>query len=201
MYQSVNVKIKGVAPVMFHNPQLANPLNSFTQGIKKISAKRNKTEEDFKEMSRLEFLGGLYVDDKGKVIVPAEMLEASLLSGAKKKRRGAKFKAAVLVPESARLIYDGPKNIEKLGRDSQFVDIRNVTIQRNTIMRTRPVFKTWQAEFMIMFDSTLVNKNEVEEALNDAGQQCGIGDYRPRYGRFMVESFDVLGPANEAVTV
>ncbi len=38
-YQQVQVTIVGVAPLLLHNAQLADPLNKFVRGIKEITAK------------------------------------------------------------------------------------------------------------------------------------------------------------------
>jgi len=50
----------------------------------------------------------------------------------------------------------------------------------------------WVATFSIEWDSTIVNRNQMEAVVTDAGKLCGIGDARNiGMGRFIVESFDV----------
>ena len=70
-YQTRTYRIEGVDPILMHNGQLANPRNSYAKSMKAISSKRNKTGDDFDELARLEFCGGLYMTDgNGKPCVP-----------------------------------------------------------------------------------------------------------------------------------
>lgn len=70
------------------------------------------------------------------------------------------------------------------------IDSRPVRIQRSRIVRHRPHLPEW----MLSFTLTVLDKNAVPASvLNNiivkAGQTVGIGDYRPRFGRFIVTSF------------
>jgi hypothetical protein len=55
------------------------------------------------------------------------------------------------------------------------------------IMRYRPIFRNWSLSATVMVNEDVVNLNEVKKALVDAGNLIGLGDYRPRFGRFDVE--------------
>jgi hypothetical protein len=54
-------------------------------------------------------------------------------------------------------------------------------------MRTRPIFRKWATTIQITHDTTVIDEAEVFQLLKHAGQLCGIGDWRPRFGRFSVE--------------
>jgi hypothetical protein len=54
-------------------------------------------------------------------------------------------------------------------------------------MRYRPIFRNWSLSATVMVNEDVVNLNEVKKALVDAGALIGLGDYRPRFGRFNVE--------------
>ena len=41
-------------------------MNKFAKAMKAITSKRKKTDEDYIELARLEFFGGLYADDQGR---------------------------------------------------------------------------------------------------------------------------------------
>ena len=86
-YRTIRFRITGVAPLVMHNGQLANPLNPFAKALSRVSGKRKKTEADYEELARIEFLGGLYVGDDGPCI-PGEVIEGALFRAAKKMRRG-----------------------------------------------------------------------------------------------------------------
>lgn len=154
--------------------------------IKKISSKRSKTEADLEELSRLEFQGGLYMGQDGPVI-PADVLEATIVNGAKKSRDGTKAKAAMFVDHNHYLEYDGPKDRDGLWSSEDFKLVKPVTVSRAKIMRTRPYFTSWSLTAIISYDDTQTNESTVLKWLEDAGRQVGICDWRPKYGRFEIE--------------
>jgi hypothetical protein len=49
--------------------------------MKRVSGKRAKTDADFEELARLEFLGGLYLHN-GEPCLPGEVIEAALVEAA-----------------------------------------------------------------------------------------------------------------------
>lgn len=186
MYQQLTFNVRGVAPLLMHNGQLSNPLNRFSKAMKKISSKRQKTDEDYAELARIEFLGGLYTDKDGRPVLPGELIEATIVSGAKKKKKGPAAKAGVIVEGNALLEYKGPKTAEELVKDEAFRNATPVKVQQNRVVRTRPQFDNWECEFTVHYLSDQVDAEEVKEWVEIAGRICGFGDWRPRYGRFEV---------------
>lgn len=54
----------------------------------------------------------------------------------------------------------------------------------------------WAMTFTLLWDKTIVSRNEMEAVLTDAGKLSGIGDGRAvGFGRFTVESFEVCDAA------
>jgi hypothetical protein len=53
-------------------------------------------------------------------------------------------------------------------------------------MRTRPIFRTWALKFEVSFNADLVNPEQIQLAVEDAGAQVGLCDYRPKFGRFQI---------------
>jgi hypothetical protein len=51
----------------------------------------------------------------------------------------------------------------------------------------RPIFQEWSAVITLNVEDTLINPTRVDEWLDVAGTQIGIGDWRPQNGRFTVE--------------
>jgi hypothetical protein len=51
-------------------------------------------------------------------------------------------------------------------------------------MRTRPMFRDWSVEVDCEVDGGLLNVETLQSIATDAGNMVGIGDHRPRYGRF-----------------
>jgi copper chaperone CopZ len=183
----LTVTLKGVCPLLVHNGQLADPLNRFTKDLKEVSSKRKKTDEDFAEISRREWLGGLYVDEEGMAILPSVMIEASIYEGAKKNKLGKAFKSAVFVTKDARLKYPKMRKAVELWGDEKHRSVMAVRVGTARVMRTRPIFHEWSCEVEVNYDENQVNESEVIRAIRDAGDNCGVGTFRPRYGRFAVE--------------
>ncbi len=172
--------------MLHHSSRLANPMNPFAKELKKITSKRTKTEDDYAAMAEIEWKGGLYTDADGDPCIPADMIEATLLAGAKKNKLGLKFKAGVMVARDAKIIHGGPKGIDALWADGGFIDQRMVVVQRNKILRTRPVFNDWSATIEVQYLPSVVDEAEVKQAIEVAGLMVGLGDYRPKFGRFEV---------------
>ncbi len=188
--EKMKLRITGIAPLLMHNGQLSDPLNEHAKAMKEVSSKRKKTDEDHEEMSRLEFAGGLYVDEKGRPAIPASMIESFLHCGAKKSKLGKDFLAgAYCEDESFALEYTGPKKVEALWANKSFVDRRNVRVQKNRVMRTRPIFREWALDVVVVFDPNTINRRALRKAAEDAGG-LGMGDYRPRFGRCLVEEVE-----------
>jgi hypothetical protein len=45
----------------------------------------------------------------------------------------------------------------------------------------------WSLSFDIEFDDSIVNPKNLLKAMSDAGSLVGLGDWRPKFGRFLVE--------------
>jgi hypothetical protein len=185
-YKTIDFHIRGVAPLLMHNGQLANPLNPFTKAIKAITAKKKKTDEDYTEVARLEIFGGLYVDDQGRPVLPGEVIEGTIVSGARKTKKGKDALSAIIVDGNFPLIYDGPKTPETLWEDKRFHYTVGVTVGQSCVMRTRPIFKSWECKFTVHYLDEVFNPQEVIDFVETAGRVAGLGDRRPKFGRFEV---------------
>ena len=184
-YEELKFTITGVAPLIHHNGQLADPLNPHSQSIAELSGKRKKTEADHREMAKREFYAGLYLFN-GEPCIPFEVIESALIEGAKKERRGPAAKAGILAEQHARLDYDGPRKPDALWNDEKFRLRVPVRVTQSRVMRTRPIFHGWSAEIALRYMPHIVSAKDVKNFLVTAGEQVGIGDWRPRFGRFTV---------------
>lgn len=186
---TLGVKIVGMAPLLMHNCQLADPTNEIVRRIKSITAKgKKKTDSDLEELARLEFIGGLYVNEDGVPSVPGTSIEGAICDGARKSRAGKDATCGVMCEGYWPLEYSGPKDQDALWGDRNFRDMRSVVIGQSRIMRMRPRFSNWKLQFQVSFIDEVVNEKDLRKWIVDAGRLCGILDYRPRCGRFEVES-------------
>lgn len=201
MYKKMAFSIKGIVPLMLHNPRLANPRNPIVRSIKAITGKRKKTDEDLELLSALEWIGGLYTTEEGtidikgggleiggfgKVCVPGENIEAAIKQAARQNKMGKQVEAGLLSEGPWPLTYDGPSSVSKLSQDPRFTDIRNCGLRGSQIMRTRPIFKDWALDFEVSYLPDMLNPEQIADMVNTAGKICAIGTYRPKFGRFEV---------------
>jgi hypothetical protein len=195
--KSINVKITGIRPLVMHNGLLADPTNPFVVAIKRITSKGAKkmTEADYEERDRQEWLGGLYWSEAvGGPYIPPDNIERCIMDGARKSRLGKDVAAAVFVSEPevpiVQTLLRG-KTKEALFDDEaqRFTLRRGVKMATGSrIIRIRPLIPTgWTASFTVEFDETIINERNLHQAIIDAGSYCGIGDWRPKFGRFTVE--------------
>lgn len=187
MIKTVKYQLRSVCPMLHHNGLLADPANPFAKESKKITSKRTKTDSDLEELARLEFYGGIYITENDGPVIPADCLQATLIGGARKFREGKVAESVVFCTGHAVMEYEGPRTIEELWADERFIDQRMVKVNTGKIKRTRPIFNEWTAIAEFDYDDELVNVERIDEWITRAGLVVGVGDYRPRYGRFTAE--------------
>jgi hypothetical protein len=170
-----------------HNGQLCDPLNKWAREMKRISSKRKKTDADLAEIARIEFLGGLYLMKDGKNLrpcLPSMAVEACLLGAARTQKRGKQVQAGLIVPSDAVLEYDGPIDPETLADNPDFTLRVPVKVTTSRVMRSRPKFTNWAANVSVHFHNTDLDRETVVDLMRIAGEIIGLGDWRPKFGRF-----------------
>ena len=187
-YKSLDFHITGVVPLLMHNPRLADPRDEITKAIKAISKKKSKTEEEYEEISRLEYLGGLYYSDEHGPVIPGLMLEGAIGAAARLFRKGKDVKTGVVCDGDWPLLYDGPRDQDELAASAKFALTVAVVVQGKRIFRTRPMFPAgpggWHLKFSLLYDPDIVDAGDVANWVEVAGSRCGAGDWHPKYGRW-----------------
>jgi len=188
------VTIAGIRPMLMHNGRLCNPLDEQTKLLKTVTKQRNKSDDDHVRTARVEFEGGLYHDAKLGPYLPSDNLQAMIERGSTRRKLGKVFKAhvSVMMPDSApgfALTYKGPRDVEGLWANRAFVFTKGARVGQARVMRTRARFPTgWTLSFGVEVLADGVTKTQLEQAITDAGLYEGLGDWRPRYGRFVLQS-------------
>lgn len=182
----VQIVLTGTAPLIMHNVRLANPLDPYARSMKEITGKRTKTDDDYEQLARLEFEGGLYFVAGSGPIIPGANIEKCLVEGARITKQGKQVERGLFIIDNENpLIYDGPRDVDGLWKAEVFTSVMAVKPQgRSTIMRTRPIFRDWIVETTAEVDPGLLNLDSLRSIAAAAGSMVGIGDYRPRFGRF-----------------
>lgn len=186
-YRSLSVRIAGVAPLVMHSGVLADPLSPASKELKRIAKKRPKTDADIEYMQRVEWTGGLWLSG-GLPCIPGEAIESAFVQAARKTKRGQIAKAGMISPGDWPILYDGPRDMAELWENDEFRLVSGVRVGNARVMRTRPIFQRWAATVMFEYLDDQLSESDLIDILRVAGRIVGIGDWRPRYGRFEIVS-------------
>lgn len=189
---TVSVTIEGTAPLLQHRFPMPE-LETMSKGASKSTGSKDYSVE-WKEY--------FYADFDNKIFQPASHIEGSMIKAAvsfKITGKGRKtykelFKAAVFVTpdEIYHNGYTVPDDLDLDADKPLYLDMRPVVIQRSRVVRIRPAFAPgWKLDFDIEVIDDEVHHNLLQDVLTHAGKTVGIGDYRPRFGRFNVVKFEV----------
>jgi hypothetical protein len=190
--KSIQVEIRGVAPLL-HNKFDAN-----LHGENKSKAKK-KMYIALEEAEKL-----VYRNREGIIVQPSEHIYASCVKAATsfifEGKRSFKdiVKAGVIVEPFDMLLLDKDGNTRTTWDE---IDARGVVIGRARVVKWRPLYHTgWTIKFtMTIIDDDNLSVSTLQEILTKAGTY-GIGDYRPRFGRFQVTHFKELNDKNGKVS-
>ena len=190
-----------VAPIrgdslMTHSGRMKNPLNEYYKVLKKLTDNRKKTDAHYLEISRIEWEGGLYLND-GVVAIPGACIDASLFNGAKKTKNGVNWKqGATVLEEFCPLKYKG-KMIKLNGNKNGEIpnpmldefyplhlDMRPEIVNKKAVLRSRPIFYDWSLTFTVLYDDEVFDERTIIEIIKKTGKYIGLCEKRPRIGGF-----------------
>lgn len=175
----------GTHTLLLHNARLSNPLDEVAKAMKRVTSKRTKTEEDHEELARLEHMGSLYFDTDIGPYLPGQNFERCLVDAGRITKSGKKIERGVFVTSDVNPIaYDGPRDVAGLWKDENFRHSASVKVGTSRVTRTRPQFRKWAAQAEGTYDPAVINLDELREIAVTAGTMIGLGDWRPRFGRF-----------------
>ncbi len=183
---NIRIRLTGTSPILMHNPRLVDPDFEITRQIKTLTAKRKKTDDDLRQIGRLEWYGGLY-EEAGVVVQPTAKVRKCLINTAKQSKLGKAVERTVSFGSlSVPLIHDGPDDIDSLFKEDRFHSRLSVGLSGRRVMRVRPRFFPWQLEVAGLFiEDAGLNFDDLEQIVYLAGVVEGIGDNRVNgYGRF-----------------
>ena len=194
MYK-VEVQIRGTTPLLQHRFSLEQ-LSTLMQGATKRTGAPDYS---------LEWLGTMYVTQDGYLYQPAAQIEGALVAAGKlfkvKGQRSKTWKDAIraycyVVPDEIRHLRNGEPihapgaELLTTPREGLAVDVRRVRVSQAAVARSRLMIAAgWELAFTIEVHDAQVPPDILKEILAEAGRAVGIGDFRPRYGRFEVCSF------------
>ncbi len=137
--------------------------------------------------------GCYWTDDKTSVAIPSWNLFRALVKAAAGYKQGkismSRIVAGSVAVEPAMLSF---------GTKEYGIDRRRVVVQKQGILRSRPLLKNWELEFDLLVSEEDVSPTAfptLRAICEDAGRRVGIGDFRIEkngpFGKFVVESWQV----------
>lgn len=184
----IKLELTGTTPLLCHNISLADPDNSFVREIATYTAKRKKTEDDRRAIERLEWFGGLYVEE-GRIVMPTSNIRKCFIQAGKISRQGLAVTRALQFTElSVPLVYEGPDDPEELFKRPEFHDRAAVGISGKRTMRVRPKFPRWALVADAMLLESVMDVADLRRVAELAGKAEGLGDNRINgFGRFTIK--------------
>lgn len=190
---SIDVSVEGVAPLLQHKFPLPDFGVISTDGTTDVITGQKDYSEEWRNY--------LYVNSDDEIYQPATHFDGAMVKAAVnfkvKGKRGKTFKDLFKgnVFCSPDEILHGIKTPDDLDNDADkplYLDMRPVVVSRARIVRIRPAFSPgWKLDFEIEVLDDQIPFTVVSEVLSLAGKTIGIGDFRPRFGRFIVTRFEV----------
>lgn len=178
-----SVGVVGVADLLFHRWNVEG-VEAKGRAAKGSKAKKSDDLESY-----------VYRDDTGGLAVPGEYLRQAII-------HAAKFRQDPRSPrKSAMDLYKAGvvslTTLAPLGvHDWDYEDRRRVMIQRNGITRIRPAMRAgWAVTIELMVNlPEYIPPDALQDVLINAGRLIGLADFRPTYGRFAVQRFEIVIP-------
>lgn len=188
----VRLNLVGIAPLLQSNPRTINPLDPMTRRLNDLVREKpaaDRTLDDLEAITRCEWEASLYYDPDIGPYIPSEWVEAALKKGGGLSRDGAKVQRSLLLTEiQVPLLYRGTRKIEEMYADRAgfvlTIPVRNAGRNGGRVMRTRPMFRDWVVSADAELDTTVLDLKDLRRVGETTGRLLGIGDYRPKYGRF-----------------
>lgn len=178
--KQISVSIKGVAPLLQHKMSIGQEAQLASKTKKVAGQAKGDNPEEY-----------LYMVN-GIICQPAEHILQGII------KRLSDYKIQGKGKKTYKELGKGSLNVipEYIPHKIQSwtVDSRTVVIPatRGRAVRCRPRLDEWELEFVIEIFNDELPVEVVKGALDDMGRESGIGDYRPRFGRFIVTSFNEL---------
>ena len=177
--EPVAYRLQGLTPLLMTSA--AGMVRGGGDGIKKIP-----TPED-------EAASKVYRLDNGQLYLPTVAVMGAILNAAMGRKIG-KFTATRIFASSL-LVTNDKSPLVHPETDAPItdyqIDVRRAVVQRNGVMRARPIINEWAATVEFERDEDFLGLEAIDEVITIAGKIIGLLDYRPQkrgpFGRFVAE--------------
>lgn len=185
------VQIKGTRPILFNNFSI--------DSIPLVKRERTGVAGNNPDEWKKTFLA----TSEGQLYLKSDYIFSCLREGAKHTPKGrgtmeSNISGSLQVINDKLYLnrYVPLDEMEITSDDSQpvYIDVRPVTRRGVKNIRYRLATSVgWEIKFIIMWENTLINREQMKAICIDAGAFAGLGDARKLgFGRFEVVSFELL---------
>jgi len=197
MPTTYEIEIEGLSSMLHHGGQAIGMDDD--SGRKKGGAAIKGDPDEWRKT--------IYFDEDAGVFLPSINVESCLIEASKNFKVTGRatatkyFKSSVSITEEMLPFYVNGKIIKDLeqvdrgeGGASVFkMGVKNpATRMRNTRYRAR--FDKWSSKFRVLvLADDYIPMNRLKEVIEYAGMYVGLGDFRPRFGRFLLKSIKKVG--------
>lgn len=175
------IELEGVCPMLFHR---WNNESVAAKARAKKGSQEKKTDDTESFM---------WKDEKGFVCVPGEYVRQAVIHASKYEQDPRSPRKSLMDLMKAALV--SLTELASLGvKEPDFMDMRRVVIQRSSVTRSRPAMRAgWKAKFILMVNlPEYIPPQRLNHIIQQAGRLGGLGDFRPSFGRFQVNKFELL---------
>lgn len=177
----VSLTVVGTSPILFHRWS-CDEVEAKAKAAKGSKVKKSDNVESY-----------VYRNEDGVLCLPGEYLRQAIIAAAKFRQDPRSPRKSAMDLFKAGIV--SMSDLCSLGVKAwDFLDRRRVVVQRSAITRERPGMKAgWKAicDFQILTPE-YITPDILSEVLTNAGRLVGVGDFRPTFGRFRVENFEVV---------
>jgi|SRR5262245_4095984 len=176
-------RIVGTADILFHRWNVEG-VETKARAAKGSKAKKSDDLESY-----------VYRNEAGELALPGEYLRQAVIHAAKFRQDPRSPRKSAMDLFKAGVVCLTP--LASLGtRDWDYEDRRRVMIQRNGITRVRPALRAgWSVSIQLMVNlPEYIPPDALQDVLVNAGRLIGLADFRPTYGRFAVQHFEITLP-------
>jgi hypothetical protein len=178
-----SVRIVGVADLLFHRWNVEG-VETKARAAKGSKAKKSDDLESY-----------VYRTDGGELALPGEYLRQAVIHAAKFRQDPRSPRKSAMDLFKAGVVCLTP--LASLGASAwDYEDRRRVMIQRNGVTRVRPAMRAgWSVTVELMVNlPEYIPPDALQDVLVNAGRLIGLADFRPTYGRFSVQRFEIVIP-------
>lgn len=199
--------------MLMHATTMVDARHPLAKMAKEITGLSKKTDADLERLDRIAWEGSIYARTVGEhrvPVVPAMNVLRMWQGGGTLFKKGTTIERSLaLMEHEFPLVFehsavctgkDGWKQLYDIVDDDGekiYVDRRVVNGDPSKgqkgprVIRCRPIFPEWQVSISFAFEDDAINETDLLRALEYSANLRGLSDYRPHYGKFTIEGWEV----------